>query len=162
MIQPPLPWQVDAQAPFVPISLEGQVVAYCHPGQAQSVAAILNEHNKMKKALKLACYDLVARTGGSSDSVNELMQQYLNRVSRPTQGTALIALLLKQRQQDLDLTAEEFAKFCDSYRLSREELQAIYHGVDLDNSQLSPLARILGLTVDEVIDAWGGRDNAPA
>jgi hypothetical protein len=157
MMQSPRPWQFEPHDPFIPLSFEGKLVAYCHPNHAKRITEILNENDKMQKAMKLACYDLVSRSGGNSDSANELMQQYLNRVSRPTQGTALIALLLKERQQDLDLTTEEFAKFCDSYRLSRDELKAIYRGVDIDNNQLSPLSRILGITVDEVIDAWGGQ-----
>jgi hypothetical protein len=157
MLQPPPPWKVEPQNPFVPISLSGQIVAYCHPDHAKQITEILNENDKLQKAMQLACYDLVARKGGSSDSVDEMMQQYLNRVSRPTKGTALIALLLKERQQNLDLTNEEFAKFCDSYRLSRDELKQIYRGMDINHNQLSPIARILSVSVDEVIDAWGGQ-----
>ena len=159
MLQSPLPWQVNPQEPFMPIALEGKIVAYCHPDHAQHIAEILNEQDKLQKALQLACYDLVARSGGSSDSVNDLMQDYRNRVSRPTRGTGLIALLLKERQQNLDLTAEEFAKFCDSYRLSRSELQQIYRGGDIEHQQLMPISRILSVTIDEVIDAWGGKSD---
>jgi hypothetical protein len=94
-----------------------------------------------------------------SDSVDELVQKYLNKVSRPIRGTALIALLLKERQAELDLNAEEFAKFCDSYRLSRKELRNLYNGAEIESSQLSPLSRILGKTIDEVINTWKGDED---
>ena len=118
----------------------------------------LNEVEKLEKALQLACYDLVARMGSSSDSVSDLVQHYLSRVSRPVRGTQLIALLLKERQKDLDLNQDEFAKFCDSYRLSRTELKGIYSGQEVESHQLIPLSRILGISVDEVINAWKGDD----
>lgn len=153
-----LPWDLDARAAYVPVSHEGTIVGFCQPDYAASIVQQLNEVEKLEKALHLACYDLVARMGSSSDSVAELVKHYLSRVSRPVQGTALIALLLKERQQDLDLNNDEFAKFCDSYRLSRSELRDIYSGHEVESHQLIPLSRILGLSVDEVINAWKGDD----
>ena len=82
MMHPSLPWQFELHDPFIPLSLEGKIVAYCHPTHAKRITEILNENDKMQKAMQLACYDLVSRKGGNSDNVNELMQQYLNRVSR--------------------------------------------------------------------------------
>jgi hypothetical protein len=149
-------WQFDAQETYVPISYEGAIVGFCQSNSAQQLIVTLNQSERLQKALALACYDLVARDGGSTDSVGELVQQYLNKFSRPLCGTALIALLLKERQAELDLSPEEFAKFCDSYRLSREELRNLYNGAEVEHSQLSPLARILGKTIDEVIDTWKG------
>ncbi len=117
----------------------------------------MNEANKTYKALRLACYDLMARTGGGID-VDSLMEQYLAKAQRPKSGTGAIALLLQERQTELDLTDEEFARFCDTFRLSSGELTAIYAGADLDSHQLTPLARILGLTVDELLLVWKGTD----
>ncbi|MGV0024262.1 hypothetical protein [Phormidesmis priestleyi] len=157
MPQSPTPsWQFDAQETYVPISYEGTIVGFCHSSAAKQTIATLNNAERLQKALTLACYDLIARQGSTTDSVDELVQQYLNQVSRPQRGTALIALLLRERQAELDLNAEEFAKFCDSYRLSREELRNLYNGAEIESSQLSPLSRILGHTIDEVIDAWRG------
>ncbi|KAM3113526.1 hypothetical protein [Phormidesmis sp. 146-33] len=134
-------------------------MGFCHLKAAKETITTLNHAERLQKALMLACYDLIAREGGSTDSVDDLMQHYLNKASRSPRGTALIALLLRERQSELDLTAEEFAKFCDSYRLSREELRNLYNGVEVESSQLSPLARILGKTIDEVIDLLKGDDD---
>jgi hypothetical protein len=120
---------------------------------------ILNEEEKVRKALQLACYDLVSRQGGSSDGVNDLVQQYLAKAGRPKQGAAAIALLLKERQDELDVSDEEFAKFCGTFRLSREELEGIYAGAEIESKQLTPLSRILGLSVDDLITVWQGENN---
>jgi hypothetical protein len=152
----PSSWQFESQAAYVPISHEGTIVGFCQPNYVKQVISTLNDAEKLQKALQLACYDLIAREGGSREDVDDRVQTYLNRVSRPLSGTALVALMLKERQAELDLNHEEFAKFCDSYRLSREELRNIYHGEEIESQQLSPLARILGKTIDEVIDAWRG------
>lgn len=152
-----LPWKSNSNECFVAISYEGEVVGFCKSDFASQIVETLNEDEKLRKALHLACYDLVARSGGSTSSINELMQQYIARAARPKSGTGAIALLLKERQKELDLTNEEFAKFCDTFRLSREDLKNIYSGVEIENTQLAPLARILGMTVDELIDEWQGR-----
>ncbi|NJR49136.1 MAG: hypothetical protein HC780_05770 [Leptolyngbyaceae cyanobacterium CSU_1_3] len=152
------PWQFDAQATYTPISFEGTIVGFCKADAVKQVVSTLNNAEKLQKALALACYDLIAREGGNTDSVGELAQQYLNKIGRPLHGTALIALLLKERQAELDLSPDEFAKFCDSYRLSRLELRQIYNGEEIESQQLSPLARILGKTIDEVINLWQESD----
>jgi hypothetical protein len=158
-VNPALPWECSTQSAYMPLSFEGEVVGFCRPDCATEITRSLNEAEMLQKALQLACYDLVARSGGSSESVGELMQRYLTKAERPLKGSALIAVLLKDRQIDLDLTDDEFAKFCDSYRLSRVELQEIYHGEEIESHQLIPLSRILGKTVDEVIEAWKGDDH---
>jgi hypothetical protein len=149
-------WQFDPQDAYVPISYQGAIVGFCQSKSAKQLIATLNNAERLQKALTLACHDLAAQEDSSTDSVDEVVQQYLNKVSRPLRGTALIALLLKERQAALDLSPEEFAKFCDSYRLSREELRNLYSGAEIESSQLSPLARILGRTIDEVINVWRG------
>ncbi len=154
-----LPWECSAKSAYVPLSHEGAIVGFCDPKYATAIAKGLNETDLLQKALQMACYDLIARTGGSSDSVAELVQQYRSKAERSPQGSALIALLLRERQIDLDLTNDEFAKFCDSYRLSRAELREIYQGEEVESHQLIPLARILGKTVDQVIEAWKGDES---
>jgi len=157
-INQPLPWGMDATDTYVPISHEGKVIGFCKPDYASSVIDILNEVDKLQKALDLACYDLVARSGGSTTAVTDMVQQYLEKAERPKSGTALIALLLEERRDALDLTDEEFAKFCDTFKLSRDELKGIYANEEIESAQLTPLSRILGMTVDELIDAWKGQD----
>ncbi|HIK16347.1 MAG TPA: hypothetical protein IGS53_13840 [Leptolyngbyaceae cyanobacterium M33_DOE_097] len=157
-INQPLPWDINPNGAYVPILVEGKVVGFCRPDFAKRIVDTMNESDKARKALKMACYDLVARSGGGSSEVDSLAEQYLAKAQRPKSGTGAIALLLKDRQEELDLTDDEFAKFCDTFRLSRDELYAIYAGADLDSNQLTPLARILGLSVDDLIDVWKGSD----
>ena len=154
--KPTLPWECSTKASYVPLSHEGTIVGFCNPDYARTIAQSLNEKELLEKALYQACYDLIARTGGSSDAVVEMVQRYRSKVERPLQGSALIGVLLRERQIDLDLTEEEFIKFCDSYRLSRGELREIYRGEEVESHQLIPIARILGKTVDEVMEAWKG------
>lgn len=155
-VNPEPAWECSAQSSYVSLSYSGEVIGFCRSEYAAQIAKSLNEIEKLQKALQLACYDLVARSGGSSESITELVNRYLAKVERPLQGSALIAVLLKERQIDLDLTDDEFAKFCDSYRLSPAQLRAIYRGEEIEGHQLTPLARILGKTIDEVIETWKG------
>lgn len=155
-VKPTLPWECSTKASYVPLTHEGTIAGFCDPQYASAIAKSLNEKELLEKALYQACYDLIARTGGSSDAVAELVQRYRSKAERPLQGSALIGLLLRERQVDLDLTEEEFLKFCDSYRLSRAELREIYRGEEVESHQLIPIARILGKTVDEVMEAWKG------
>ncbi len=152
----PSAWKFDAQETYVPVSHEGAIVGFCKPRYAKHMVKQLTETERLQKALQLACYDLMAQSGSGSEGIGELVKKYLDKVNRPLHGIALIAAWLKQRQQELDLTEEEFAKFCDSYRLSREELRGIYQGEEIESHQLSPLSRILGKTVDEIIEGWKG------
>jgi len=71
-------------------------------------------------------------------------------------GTGAIALWLKQRQTDLDITDQEFERFCDSYRLLPIKLQGIYEGREIDSSMLTPLSRVLGCSVEEVLQVLEG------
>lgn len=154
--KPSLPWECSTKASYVPLTHEGTIVGFCDPNYADAIAKSLNETQLLEKALYQACYDFVARTGGSSESVTELVQRYRAKAERPLQGSALIGVLLRERQIDLDLTEEEFIKFCDSYRLSRVELREIYRGEEVESHQLIPIARILGKSVDQVMEAWKG------
>lgn len=151
-------WASNDHEALIPLTYEDKVVGFCQPVYAHQIVQHLNQEEQLYKALELACYDLTARSGGSAMSVDDLVQQYLAKAVRPISGTAVVASLLRQRQDDLDLTDEEFAKFCNTFRLSRAELQTIYRGEDIENNQLNPLARILGMTVDELIDAWKGKE----
>ncbi|NDJ15885.1 hypothetical protein GS601_01040 [Myxacorys almedinensis A] len=149
-------WHFDPQETYVPVSHEGAIVGFCKLNYAKHITHQLNQLERVQKALHQACYELTARTGGSPERVDEMVQRYLDTANRPLAGTAMIAAMLRERQQDLDLNPDEFAKFCDSYRLSIPELRAIYDGDEIESYQLAPLARILGTTIDHVIAAWKG------
>lgn len=157
-IPQPSPWAANDHEALIPITHEGKIVGFCQPAYARHMVEHLNQGEQLHKALELACYDLTARSSGSAMSLEDMVQQYMAKAVRPTSGTAMVALLLRQRQEDLDLTDEEFAKFCDTFRLSRAELQTIYQDEEIGNNQLNPLARILGMTVDELIEAWRGQE----
>jgi hypothetical protein len=154
--QPPA-WQSDPHTPYIPISFDEEVVGFCQPSYASRILSTLNDEEQYRRALHLACSDLINRSSERVGNVDELMQEYLLKAARPKQGAGLIALLLKERQEDLDLSDDEFAKFCDSYRLSPKELQDIYAGVEISGDQLTPLSRILGVSTDEIIEAWQGK-----
>jgi hypothetical protein len=154
----PHAWQLDASETYVPIIHDGAVVGFCKPDYAAQITAAMNQDERLRQALYLACYDLVSRAGGHNSQIDGLVQKYLAKTEPPKRGTALIAVLLKHRQAELDLNDDEFVRFCDSYWLSQAELKNIWAGKDIEQKQLSALARILGQSVDEVIEAWKGDD----
>ena len=153
----PLAWKLQPDETYVPILYEGEVVGFCKPDIAQRIVESFNEDDTYRRALQIACYDLIARSG-STRNLEKLMQRYIAKAERPKSGTGAIAMALNERQRELDLTDEEFARFCDTFRLSREELQGIYAGEAIEGNQLSPLSRILGLSMDELIELWKGHE----
>lgn len=154
--EPPA-WQVKATDTYITLRHENQVVGMLKPDIAARIVALLNDEERLKKALQLACYDLMIRSGGGgAREVDYLCTKYINQASRPTSGTGAIALWLKQRQADLDITDQEFERFCDSYRLLPIKLQGIYEGREIDSSMLTPLSRVLGCSVEEVLQVLEG------
>lgn len=156
-ITEPSSWELDSRSSYIPVSYQGDLIGFCKSNVAQQVIDTLNDIETLRKAFYRVCSDLVAQTNSEAD-VEELMRQYLADAERPKSGTRAIALLLQERQEDLDLTDEEFAKFCDTFRLSREELRNIYLGEEIESTQLGPLSRILGMTIDELIEVWKGKE----
>jgi hypothetical protein len=152
----PLPWQFDPYDPYFPIFYEGVGVGFCKPEFADRIIAVLNEDGKLRQALQLACFDLIKHSGGNPNRVNELMQKYLEKTERPKHGTGAIAFLLRDRQEELDMSDREFARFCESYKLSAEALKDITEGKDVSNTQLGLLARILRKSVAELIEVRDG------
>ncbi len=152
----PESWQFDPNDSYVPINYEGEMMGFGKPEFAIRVVDLLNDEEKFRKALRLACYDLVSRLGGLSSSLDELVESYLAKAQTPRSGIGAIALLLQHRQMELDVNDEEFARFCDSYRLSRNDLQGIYDGKEVDVKILTPLSRILGMSVDSLLEVLEG------
>jgi hypothetical protein len=152
----PQPWQYSSAEVYFPITYEDEIVGFCKPDFAARIVKALNDDEKLHRALWLACQDLVRRSNGRSGPVDDLMQEYLAKSDRSKTGVAAIAALLRYRQQELDVSDREFLRFCDSYRLSKEKVQAIYEGEDIDNSLLIPLSRVLGRSVDDLLELLEG------
>lgn len=152
----PSAWQFTTAETYIPVTYEDEVIGFCKPDFAARIVDTLNDNEKLYKALRLACYDLVGRSGGSTAQIDILMEQYLVKTSYPTSGVAAIAVLLRDRQDELDVNDKEFIRFCDSYRLPKEKLQAIYDGDEIDSDDLSALSRILGRSVDDLLQVLEG------
>jgi len=145
-------WQLTSAESYIPISYEGEVVGFCKPDFAVRIVNALNDEEKLYRALRLACQDLMRRSGGRSGTADDLMNEYLLKTGYPKSGVAAIAALLRDRQDELDVSDKEFMRFCDSYRLPVEKLQAIYEGEDIDSTMLVPLSRILGRSVNDLLE----------
>lgn len=156
LINQPLSWEYYPDDPYVPITHEDTVVGFCRPEFALRIVEVMNEEEKLRKALRMACLDLLRTTGGDVSKVDELLGKYIVRAERPKYGTRAIALLLRDRQKELDISDQEFAKFCDTYRLSVQELKNIYAGEEIYDSMLGPLSRILGISVEELMAVRDG------
>lgn len=153
----PLPWQFNPNEPYVPIYFEDQVVVgFCRPEYAPRLVELLNEEEKLRKAMHLACLDLLKHSGGDPSQVQALIKKYIKKTERPKHGTGAIAFLLRDRQEELDISDKEFVRFCDSYKLSPEALKEIYAGKKIDNGQLLVLSRILGKSIEELIEVRDG------
>ncbi|KYC42531.1 hypothetical protein WA1_21465 [Scytonema hofmannii PCC 7110] len=152
----PLDWQLNASEIYLPFHYKGSLVGFLKQEFADEVLKVLNEDEVLKKALKIACAELIKQSGGELSQVKDLMKKYIKISERPKHGTRAIAILLGERQQELDLNNQEFAKFCDTFKLSPVELNNIYAGEPLDDSLLAPLSRILGISKTELCEIRDG------
>jgi hypothetical protein len=153
----PVGWQFDSKDLYVPITYEGTIVGLGKPKFAAKVVELMNEETRLRKALRLACIDVLTKSGGDPNEIDKLMRQYLARCERPKYGPRAIAALLRDRQGELDITDEEFVKFCDSYRLSRSALNNIFSGEEISDATLGIIARIVGKSVEELIAVRDGQ-----
>ncbi len=152
----PLDWDFDTKDPYLPVSYEGEVVGFFKSKYAVRITKILNEEVRLNKALKKACYDLLKERGGDVSQVHELAKSYVLKTKRPRYGTAAIAQLLKERQQELNISSKEFVHFCNSYRLSTEELNNIYACKPIEDRLIPIIARILGVNAVELMGIRDG------
>lgn len=148
-------WEIRPNDALVPLHYDDELVGFLKPDIAIRVADILNEEYRARRALRLACYDLVSRAGGGNSEIEELVNKYLARAAQPRSGVGAIARWLKQRQTELGVTNAEFERFCDSYRLPKEKLEALSMG-DIDGSMLVPLARVLGCSIQDLMEVLEG------
>lgn len=135
---------------YIPILHEGELIGYCKPDYAEEIVEILNEEQRQEKALRLACLDLIRKAGGKRSKVDDLMKKYMARAKRPKYGPRAIAILLRERQEQLQVSAPEFIKFCDIHKISPEDLKNISAGKAIDPNLVGPIARILGKASTEV------------
>ncbi len=157
----PLDWQINVQDFYVPLSYKGKNVGLVDPQYAKGIANILNGEESIKKALQLACEELLVELGGDPHDIKELkslMREYIARTRKPRSGTPAIAALLKERQKELDISQLEFVRFCDSYKLSPDDLKGIYSGNPIESKLFAPLCRILGKETEDIIAILEGRD----
>jgi hypothetical protein len=145
-----LDWQLQEKTYYSEFYYKGSLVGFLKQEIASEIINFLNEEDILKKALKIACLDLIKQSGGEMNEVNDLMKKYIKMCERPKYGTRAIAALLRDRQQELDLSNQEFAKFCDTFKLSPVELNNIYAGEPIDDTLLAPLSRILGISKPEL------------
>jgi hypothetical protein len=162
----PLDWQVESNEPFIPVYHKGDLVGFFKPEYASEIIKFLNEEEVLKKALKMACSDLIKKMGGDTRKVYYLMEKYVKTSERPKHGTRAMptavnyAVLLQDRQKELDLSNQEFTKFCDTFKLSPTELNNIYAGEAFDDSLLAPLSRILGMAKERLLEVRDGSEES--
>lgn len=147
-----LTWQFDANDTYVPITRNGKTVGFFKPNHAHRIVEMLNETDKLQKAMKLACAELLRQTGQDPVNVDAAVKHFIAQVERPKAGTGAIAALLRDRQDELDVNEDEFVRFCETYRLSKDKLNDIFAGEGVPDRLLGPLARILGITVERLIE----------
>jgi hypothetical protein len=146
----PVNWEINPKDNYIPIQYRGEIVGFLRPQFASRIVQILNEEEGLRKALLAACQDVIFLQKGDPKQVKNLAREYIVNVKLPKYGTPVIIHLLKQRQRELDLSYVEFSNFCDSYKLSKYELQEILKGATIEDSWLMPLSRILGKSVEEL------------
>lgn len=148
-------WEINGKEPFVPITYKGELVGFLHPRYAVRIIKLLNDDIHIKKALFNACRDILGDEF-STQEVRDLMKHYLLSAERPKYGVGAIAILLQERQKELDLSASEFIKFCDSYKLDEGHLREILDSQRVDDRWIPALSRILGKSTDELINIRDG------
>ncbi len=111
----------------------------------------LHAETTLNQALTKACTDLVRQSGGDLQQVEQVVAKYIQSCLHPQPGTQRIILRLQQRQLELNLNDKDFAGFCRSFKLSSVDLGNLYAGDGIDDSVIPSLAKILGISQQELI-----------
>ncbi|MDY6938784.1 MAG: hypothetical protein SWY16_14060 [Cyanobacteriota bacterium] len=158
-IREPESWEFNPDRPYVPIFHDGELVGYCQPFYAREIVESLNEQDTLRKALRISCSDLIRKLGGDPSKLDDLVQKYITKAQRPKSGPRAVAAMLIDRQKDLRVSPQEFVKFCDTYKVSSQQLRALAEGKDIERKYIEPLSRILGITPAAVTDVlYGDRE----
>ncbi len=162
----PLRLQLDLYRSYIPISYEEMEVGFCTPEFSSKIVEIFNEHEQLvednealNKAFKLACLDLIKKSGGDPRDANKLqylMKQYMEKSKRPENGSRAIVYLLRERKEQLGISNREFVRFCYSYKLPPKELKEIFSGKEVTDKHLKCISRILGKPVEDLIEIRDG------
>lgn len=148
-------WELGINV-YVPLLYQGSLAGFCSPEYSEEIVEILNQEERLRKALRLACLELLRQAGADSSKADALMKKYLSLAERPKFGPRAVAFLLRERQQDLQVSTQEFVKFCDTFKLSPKQLQSIFAGKSIEPNLIPPIARILGKTTAEVEEVLYG------
>ncbi|TAF52204.1 MAG: hypothetical protein EAZ61_08760 [Oscillatoriales cyanobacterium] len=149
-IDEPLPWRVSTNASYVPLEYEGQVIGYCELDYADELATTMNEQATLHKALRMACRDLLKRMNKDVNRASELADRYVKQAKRPTSGPRALAFMLAERQRELGLSPQEFFKFCDTFKISEQDIAHMADGHAVASHNIAPISRVLGITPTEV------------
>lgn len=148
-------WELGIDV-YVPILYQGSLAGFCSPEYSEEIVETLNQERRIRKALRIACLDLLRQAGADTSKVDALVKKYMSLAERPKYGPRAIAFLLRERQQDLRVSTQEFVKFCDTFKVSPKQLQSIFAGKSIDPNLISPISRILGKTNAEVEEVLYG------
>ena len=148
-------WELGIDV-YVPILYQGSLAGFCSPEYSEEIVETLNQERRIRKALRIACLDLLRQAGADTSKVDALVKKYMTLAERPKYGSRAIAFLLRERQQDLRVSTQEFVKFCDTFKVSPKQLQSIFAGKSIEPNLISPIARILGRTNAEVEEVLYG------
>jgi hypothetical protein len=149
-------WQYSQKLAYFPIFYEGALIGFGRREVVSKIVKALNDEPVLRKALQMACYDMLNQSGMDTNRVDLLVKKYISKAERPRYGSRAIAAMLRDRQEELNVSDQEFVRFCDSYKISPLELQEIYAGEEIVNSQLGPLSRILAVPVEELMEVRDG------
>lgn len=148
-------WELGIDV-YVPILYQGSLAGFCSPEYSEEMVQTLNQEERLRKALRIACLELLRKAGADTSKVDALMKKYMSLAERPKYGPRAVAFLLRERQQDLRVSTQEFVKFCDTFKVSPQQLQSIFAGKSIEPSLIAPIARILGKTTGEVEEVLYG------
>lgn len=149
-------WEIHQDEQFTAVFHHQKLVGLITPSYAEKLIKLLNTEESAANALRLACEELLPVNQRSPENIRVLMGEFIKKTRRPKAGPLAVAMLLQERQKSLDLTNQEFLRFCDSYKLPPAQLKSIYTGKEVPFDWLPALARILGISSDAVMNVITG------
>lgn len=143
-------WQIGIHENYLPVYYKGAIAGFLRQDYADRLMGYLHTEIALNQALTQACTDLVRQSGGNLENVQQVVARYIKNCLQSQHGTQGIVYRLQQRQLELNLNDRDFADFCDTFKLSPVDLGNIYAGNSIDDGLLAPLAKILGMSKQEL------------